>query len=134
MNALGNAWDWLNHVLGYPLIALLTSLILGSSFLFSIVRKTASRGVTVSWDWLKERSQGRSKQTPAPRILQRLGVKIALDENISYYIAKMDPHSVGPDAINSLIHGPFCGECSYLLTESRTSGDFVLNARRAPTK
>ena len=75
MEVLVNAWDWLNHILGYPLIALIASLILGSPFFFAIVRKTTARCFTASWDWLMERSQGLFNRAPAARTLQRLGVR-----------------------------------------------------------
>jgi hypothetical protein len=58
-------------------------------------------------------------QHPIPRAIQRLGIKVRLDETIMDYLGRFDPRRVSSRTIDRLLQGPFCQKCSYLLTEWR---------------
>lgn len=130
MDVLVIVRDWLNKYLETPadqfLAGILATIVLGliGAFIPS-VRKTTVRCFTASLDWLKERAQGLFNRAPEARTLRRFGVKIGLDKEIDYYLGKMDPNRVGPDTIDTLIQGPFCAKCSYLLTEWRNGESLI---------
>jgi hypothetical protein len=68
-----------------------------------------------------------STQTPVPRTINRLGIKLRLDETIMNYLGRLDPRRVDSRTIDRLLQGPFCKKCSYLLTEwrSQLGADYV---------
>ena len=70
-----------------------------------------------------------SAQTPAPRTIQRFGVKIRLvDEDVRQYLGRVDPHHIGFSRIDRLLQGPFCQKCSHLLTEWNLKlGDYYVS-------
>jgi hypothetical protein len=58
-----HGWEVLNKVLGYPVITLLTSILLGSPFFFRRVRKAGVRYSVVVFGWIVERLTALMKTT-----------------------------------------------------------------------
>jgi phage FluMu protein Com len=73
-----------------------------------------------------------SAQAPAPRTIQRVGVKIRLDAAIMKYLGIEDPRRVDSRTIDRLLQGPFCQKCSYLLSEWRTQSGTYYVRRECP--
>lgn len=48
---------------------------------------------------------------PFPRIIDRLGIKIGLHDDISNYLGHIDESKLDEDTLDRLIHGPFCPKC-----------------------
>ena len=57
-----------------------------------------------------------------PKTIQRFGVKFGLVDPIGIYLGKYDPSAVPNDVIKAFLHGPFCRNCNYALTDRRWTG------------
>ncbi len=60
-----------------------------------------------------------------PKTIQRFGVKFNLVDPIGTYLGKFNPPVVPDDVIKASIHGPFCRNCNYALTQSCVVGSIL---------
>lgn len=57
-----------------------------------------------------------------PKTIERFGVKFDLVDPIGNYLGKFNPPAVPDNVIKTFLHGPFCRNCNYSLTEGEVVG------------